>query len=92
MVKAFLAHKKQKTIGNTFSQVQLRKNHDAILWGSQQAKQLLLRAYYDDTEKFLTSYWKETVKMDTKASRVEYFVQVKRRAVSTLFCHFSWEG
>jgi hypothetical protein len=35
--------------------------HDAILWGSQQAKQLLPRAYYDDIEKFLTSYRKETV-------------------------------
>jgi hypothetical protein len=61
MVKAFLAHKKQKANGNTSSQVQLRKYHDAILWGSQQAKQVLPRAYYDDIEKFLTSYRKETV-------------------------------
>jgi hypothetical protein len=34
MVKAFLAHKKQKANGNTSSQVQLRKYHDAIMWGS----------------------------------------------------------
>jgi hypothetical protein len=61
MVKAFLAHKKQKANGNTSSHVQLRKYHNAILWGSQQAKQLLPRAYYDDIEKFLTSYRKETV-------------------------------
>ncbi len=43
MVKAFLAHKKQKANGNTSSHVQLCKYHDAILWGSQQAKQLLSR-------------------------------------------------
>jgi hypothetical protein len=61
MVKAFLAHKKQKANGNTSSHVQLRKYHDAILWGSQQAKQLLPRGYYDAIEKFLTSYRKETV-------------------------------
>jgi hypothetical protein len=45
MVKAFLAHKKQKANDNTSSHVQLRKYHDAILRGSQQAKQLLPRAY-----------------------------------------------
>jgi hypothetical protein len=61
MVKAFWAHKKQKANGNTSSHVQLRKYHDAIMWGSQQAKQLLPRAYYDDIEKFLISYRKETV-------------------------------
>jgi hypothetical protein len=52
MVKAFLAHKKQKANDSTSSHVQLCKYHDAILWGSQQAKQLLPRAYYDDIEKF----------------------------------------
>jgi hypothetical protein len=56
MVKAFLAHKKQKANDNTSSHVQLRKYHDAILCGSQQAKQLLPRASYNDIEKFLTSY------------------------------------
>ena len=45
MVKAFLANKKLKANGNTSSHVQLCKYHDAILWGSQQAKQLLPRAY-----------------------------------------------
>jgi hypothetical protein len=60
-VKAFLAHKKQKAYGNTTSHVQLRKYHDAILWGSQQAKQLLPRAYYGDIKRFLTSYRKQTV-------------------------------
>ena len=61
MVKAFLAQKKQKDNGKTSSHVQLRKYHDAILWGSQQATELLPRAYYDEIEKFLTSYRKETV-------------------------------
>jgi hypothetical protein len=56
-----LAHKKQKANGNTSSHVQLPKYHDAILWGSQQVKQLLPRAYYNDIEKFLPSYRKETV-------------------------------
>jgi hypothetical protein len=45
MVKAFLANKKQKANGNkTSSHVQLCRYYDAILWGSQQAKQLLTRA------------------------------------------------
>jgi ATP-dependent protease Clp ATPase subunit len=71
MVKAFLAHKKQKANGNTSSHVQLRKYHDVILWGSQQAKQLLPRAYYDDIEKFLTSYRKET-EVDAKKRQTQF--------------------
>jgi hypothetical protein len=62
MVK--VSAKKQKANGKTSSHIQLCKYRDAILWGSQQAKQLLPRAYYNDIEKFLTSYRKETV--DTK--------------------------
>jgi hypothetical protein len=61
MVKAFLANKKQKANGKTSSHVRLRKYHNAILWGSQQAKQIRPRAYYDEIEKFLTLYRKETV-------------------------------
>ncbi len=64
MVKAFLANKKLKANGKTSSHVQLRKYHDAILWGSQQAKQLLPRAYYDEIEKFLTLYRKEKVEQE----------------------------
>jgi hypothetical protein len=33
MVKAFLAHKKQKANGNTSSHIQLREYHDVFLWG-----------------------------------------------------------
>jgi hypothetical protein len=61
MVKSFLAHKKQKADGNKSSYIQLCKYYDAILWGSQQAKQLLPGAFYEEFEKFLTSYRKETV-------------------------------
>jgi hypothetical protein len=73
MVKAFLAHKKQKVNGMTSSHVQLRKYNDAILWGSHQASQLLPRGHYDEIEKFLTSYRKEIVaaKRDGKLDEQE---------------------
>jgi hypothetical protein len=61
LVKAFLANKKLKGNGNTSSHVQLRKYHDAILWGSQEASQLLPKDYYFEMDKFLQSYRKETV-------------------------------
>ena len=73
MVKAFLAHKKQKVNGMTSSHVQLRKYNDAILWGSHQASQLLPRGHYDEIEKILTSYRKEIVaaKRDGKLDEQE---------------------
>jgi hypothetical protein len=37
LVKAFLAHKKIKDNGNTFSHVQLHKYNDAVLYGTKQA-------------------------------------------------------
>jgi hypothetical protein len=61
LVKAFLAHKKLKSNGNTSSHVQLRKYHDAILWGASETHSLLPRAYFDEMDKFLQSYRKETV-------------------------------
>ena len=61
MVKAFMAHKKVKANGITSSHVQLRKYNDALLWGSQGAKQLLPRGYYEEVDKFLQSVRKETV-------------------------------
>ncbi len=67
MVKAFMAHKKVKANGNTSSHVQLRKYNDALLWGSQAAKQLLPRGYYEDVDKFLQFFRKETV--DAKRRR-----------------------
>jgi hypothetical protein len=60
-VKAVLAHKKIKDNGNTSSQVQLRKYNDAILYGAKLALQLLPRGYYDEIERFLTLFRKETV-------------------------------
>ena len=61
MVKAFLENKKLKINRKTSSHVQLHKYHDTVLWGSQQASQLLPRAYYKEIEKLLSSYRKENV-------------------------------
>jgi hypothetical protein len=61
MVKAFMAHKKVEANGNTSSHVQFRKYNDALMWGSQAAKQLLPRGYYKKVDKFLQSFRKETV-------------------------------
>ncbi len=66
LVKAFLAHKKKKPNGNTSSHVQLRKYNDAILYGAQQALQLLPRGYYDKVEKFLNSFRKEALEAKKK--------------------------
>jgi hypothetical protein len=61
MVKAFMAHKKVKANGNTSNHVQLCKCNDALLWGSQEVKQLLPRGYYKEVDKFLQSFRKESV-------------------------------
>ena len=60
-VKAFLAHKKKKENGKTCSHVQLRKFHDAILFGAKKANEQLPKAYYEEMEKYLDAFKKETV-------------------------------
>jgi hypothetical protein len=61
MAKAFMAHKKVKANGNTSSHVQPHKYNDALLWGSQEVKQLLPGGSYKEVEKFLQSFRRETV-------------------------------
>jgi hypothetical protein len=63
LVKAFFAHKKVKANGNTPSHVQLCKYNNAILWGSQEAKELLPRGYYEEVDTFLLQSFtrKETI-------------------------------
>ena len=60
MVKAFLAHKKKKPNGKTCSHVQLWKYNDAILFGANKAKKCLPQAYYEEMEKYLVAFKKET--------------------------------
>lgn len=60
MVKSFLAHKKVKYNGKMSSHVQLCKYNDAVIWGSKSAKEPLPSSYYDEMEKFLASFKKET--------------------------------
>ena len=61
MVKAFLAEKKVKPNGKMSSHVHCRKYHDAILYGAQEAGESLPRLYYEEIEKYLSSFLKETV-------------------------------
>jgi hypothetical protein len=61
LVKAFLAHKKVKPDGNMSSHIQLCKYKDAIMYGAQQALQLLRRGYYYEIDKFINLFWKETI-------------------------------
>jgi hypothetical protein len=56
LLKAFLAHKTQKANGNTSSHVQLCKVFSQCFYVG-----FPLRAYYDEMEKFLTLYRKESV-------------------------------
>jgi hypothetical protein len=60
MIKAFLAFKKQKENGKCSSHVQLRKYNDAILWGAKTCHQRLPLSYYEEMDKFLVAFKKET--------------------------------
>jgi hypothetical protein len=62
VVKAFLGTRKKKENGKTCSFVQLRKYNDCILHGAKEADERLPRTYYEEMEKFLTSFKKETAK------------------------------
>ena len=62
IIKAFLSQMKIKENGNTCSYVHLRKFHDAILWGSEKAKQPLPPDYLREMPKYLDSFKKETMK------------------------------
>lgn len=59
MVKAFLASRKTKANGKTSSHVNLRKYHDAILYGAKKAGQRLPQSYFEETERFFNAYKKE---------------------------------
>jgi hypothetical protein len=60
MVKAFLAEKKKKANGKTSSYVQLRKYHDAIMYGAKAQRVCLPKLYYEEIERFLEAFKKET--------------------------------
>jgi len=58
MILSFMAHKKRKPNGKICSHVQIRKYNDAILWGANQAKQLLPSSYYEEMKNFLDAFKK----------------------------------
>jgi len=58
MILSFMAHKKCKPNGKTCSHVQIRKYNDAVLWGANQAKELLPSSYYDEMKNFLDAFKK----------------------------------
>ena len=60
MAKAFMAHRKVKSNGKTSSHVQIRKFHDAILYGAKSVRQSLPVSYYSEMELFLSAFKKET--------------------------------
>ena len=60
MIKAFLAFKKRKENGKCSSHVQLRKYNDAILWGPKTSHQRLPLSYYEEMERLLVAFKKET--------------------------------
>ena len=61
-IKAFLAHAKTKKNGKICLNSNIRKYKDAILWGSSQAKSPLPSSFYDEIDRFLKSFKKETKK------------------------------
>jgi hypothetical protein len=60
MIKAFLGFKKRKENGKCSSHVQLRKYNDAILWAAKTSHQRLPLSYYEEMDKFLVAFKKET--------------------------------
>lgn len=60
MVKAFLGSKKFKDSGKMNGFSNIRKYHDAILHGAKCANVRLPREYYEEINKFLDAYKKET--------------------------------
>ena len=61
-IKAFLAERKTKSNGKICSNSNICKYKDAILWGSSQAKSLLPSSFYNEMDRFLESFKKETKK------------------------------
>jgi hypothetical protein len=55
-----LAFKKRKENGKCSSHVQLRKYNDAILWGAKTSRQRLPLSCFEEMEKFLVAFKKET--------------------------------
>jgi hypothetical protein len=62
IILAFLAAKKNKADGMLQSFTNMRKYHDAILYGAEQANQQLPRDYYVQMDKWMASYRKEAAK------------------------------
>jgi hypothetical protein len=62
VVKAFLGTRKKKENGKTYSFIQLQKYNDCILHGAKEANKRLPRTYYEEMEKFLILFKKETAK------------------------------
>jgi hypothetical protein len=62
MIKAFVVHRKTKENGKTASHAHIRKYNDAIIYGAKEAKQRLPITYYEEMEKFLAAFKKETTK------------------------------
>ena len=60
--KAFIAHLNFKANVNMCSNSNLCKYKDVILWGSREAKQTLPYSFYNEIDKFLKSFKKETKK------------------------------
>jgi hypothetical protein len=61
MITAFLSEKKKKLSGQSSSYVQIRKYHDAIVYGSKQAQEPLPAKYYHTMDRYLYAYKKECV-------------------------------
>ena len=61
-IKAFLGSVKRKENGKMCSFSHIRKFHDAILFGAEQAGHILPRMYHQEMQKFLESFKKESVK------------------------------
>jgi hypothetical protein len=70
-VKAFLGQKKKKENGKTCSHVNIRKYHDAIIFGAEKAGVSLSPLHQSEMKKFLVSFKKETKQAKVMGDLVE---------------------
>ena len=62
LIKAFLSSAKRKSNGKICSFSNIRKFHDSILFGAEQASEVLPQIYHQEIQTFLESFKKESVK------------------------------
>jgi hypothetical protein len=91
LVKAFLGSVKRKSNGKICSFTHVRKFHDAILFGAEQAGEILPRMYHQAIHSFMESFKKESVKAKREGNVDEMNADPIPFELYRRFCKWSLE-